>query len=60
MPQSLGRPNRVNTGNVYWNQWIKKSPISHGVFYPGPLQAGKANNNNNKIYSNKKAILKNI
>ena len=58
MPQSLGRPNRVNTGHVYRNQWIKKSPISHGVFYPGPLQAGKANNN--KIYSNKKAILKNI
>ena len=43
--------------NVNKNQWVKKSPISHGVYYPGPLQAGKANN---KISSNKKAIFNRI
>ena len=56
MPQSLGRSTRVSS-NVYRNQWIKKSPISHGVYYPGPLQVNKPNN---KIFSNKKAILNKI
>lgn len=56
MPQSLGRSSRVNT-NVYRNQWLKKSPISHGVYYPKPMQVAK---NTRKIISDQKAVLNKI
>lgn len=56
MLQSLGRTSRVNA-NVYKNQWLKKSPISHGVYYPKPMQVAK---NTRKIISDQRAVLKKI
>lgn len=56
MPQSLGRSNRMNA-NIHKNQWIKKSPISHGVYYPKPMQVAK---NTRKIISDQKAVINKV